>query len=289
MKTSQDIIAEVRKIEIKTKRLTNHIFGGEYHSSFKGRGMSFAEVREYQYGDDVRTIDWNVSARLKKPFVKIFEEERELTLMLLIDVSASELFGTKKQTKKDLITQLSAVLSFSASANNDKVGVILFSDQIELYIPPKKGRSHILRIIKELVDFHPKSKGTNIQVALNYLSNIQKKRSIAFLLSDFKSNDYQEALNLACKRHDLTAIKVADKFDKTLPNIGLVQLQDPETGIKKWVDTSNKKVQALFKSNYYSEQVYFQESCLKAGAGKIEIDTDESYVKKLMLYFKARA
>ncbi len=229
--TTADILKKVRQIEIKTKGLTNHIFGGEYHSAFKGRGMSFSEVREYAYGDDIRSIDWNVTARSNTPYVKIFEEERELTLMLLVDISASSLFGTVSQTKRSLITEICAVLSFSAITNNDKVGVIFFSDKVERYIAPKKGRSHILFIIRELITMEPhRNAQTNIQAALKFLNNIMKKRAITFLLSDFISEPYKEALNVAGKRHDIIGINVSDKRDKEIPDVGVMKVMDAESG-----------------------------------------------------------
>ncbi len=238
--TTADILKKVRQIEIKTKGLTNHIFGGEYHSAFKGRGMSFSEVREYAYGDDIRSIDWNVTARSNTPYVKIFEEERELTLMLLVDISASSLFGTTSQTKRNLITEICAVLSFSAITNNDKVGVIFFSDKVERYIAPKKGRSHILFIIRELITLEPHHNAqTNIQAALKFLNNIMKKRAITFLLSDFISEPYKEALNVAGKRHDIIGINVSDKRDKEMPDIGVMKVRDAESGKMIWVDTSS--------------------------------------------------
>ena len=245
--TTSDILKKVRAIEIKTKGLTNHVFGGEYHSAFKGRGMNFSEVREYAYGDDVRNIDWNVTARFRSPYIKIFEEERELTLMLIVDISSSTLFGIHQQTKRDLITELSAVLAFSAISNNDKVGVIFFSDKIEKYIPPKKGKSHILLIIRELLMIKPnKNAKTNIEVALKFLNNIMKKKSIAFLLSDFVDKDYESSLQLASKKHDLIGIHVSDKADYELANVGLLYVEDSETHQRKWIDTSS----SLFQKNY---------------------------------------
>ena len=227
---TKELLKKVRKIEIKTRRLSNHIFSGEYHSHFKGRGMTFSEVRKYQYGDDIRDIDWNVTAKLNEPHIKIFEEERELTMMLLVDVSKSESFGTRIQQKRDLITELCAVLAFSAIQNNDKVGVVFFTDQIELFIPPKKGKSHILRIIRELIEFKPKGTGTNISEAFKFLSSVIKKRSIVFTLSDFQDEAYDKNLKIASSKHDLTAIRIIDPAEEQLPDIGLVQLQNPETG-----------------------------------------------------------
>ena len=289
MADAKEILKQVRSIEIKTRRLSNHLFSGEYHSSFKGRGMSFSEVREYQYGDDVRAIDWNVSARFQKPFIKVFEEERELTLMLLVDVSGSEIFGTRNKAKHEMITEICAVLAFSAIQNNDKVGVIFFSDRVEKYIPPKKGKSPILRIIRDLVDFKPKGNGTNIAEALRYMSNVVKKKSIAFLLSDFLDDNYQDTLSYIAKKHDLTGIRVTDKHDQILPKIGLIQLKDPETGQQTWIDTQDQQVQFNYQQYYAIKSNYFNNAFLKSGSGTIDVRTHESYVKKLMEFFKKRA
>ena len=285
---TKEILKKVRAIEIKTRRLSDHIFSGEYHSSFKGRGMSFSEVREYTPGDDVRGIDWNVTARFNAPYVKTFEEERELTMVLMVDVSASEVFGTRVQRKNQMITEICAVLAFSAIKNNDKVGVLFFSDKIEKFIPPKKGKNHILRIIRELIDFRAESKGTNIEHALGYLANMLKKKSIAFLISDFMDKDYQNAMSLVGKKHDLTTIKVNDLHDKKLPNMGLVKLWDPETGRNVWVNTSSKSMQKVYSDQYKDNERYYDWSCKKSGSGKIEVTTEESYVKKLLAYFKKR-
>ncbi|MCK5775519.1 MAG: DUF58 domain-containing protein, partial [Bacteroidales bacterium] len=247
--TAKEIFKKVRKIEIKTRGLSNQIFAGQYHSSFKGRGMAFSEVREYQYGDDVRNIDWNVTARFHKPFIKIFEEEREMTVMLLIDVSASNEFGTTQSFKQDIITEISAVLSFSAIKNNDKVGVIFFSDKIEKFIPPKKGSTHILRIIRELVDFKAINRGTDISEALKFMTNAIKKRCTAFVLSDFRQQNYIDALKIANNKHDLMAVRISDKRESRLPNVGLIQFKDAETGELKWVDTSSNAVR-----RYYAEK-----------------------------------
>ena len=244
---TKDLLKKVRKIEIKTRRLSNNIFGGEYHSAFKGRGMTFSEVRNYQFGDDVRTIDWNVTARYNEPFVKVFEEERELTLMLMVDVSSSALFGTKNSLKKNIITEISATLAFSALQNNDKVGMIMFSDQVELFIPPSKGKTHVLRIIRELIEFKPKSKQTDIKIAFEFLTQVLKKKSIAFILSDFISPNFEKPLKIASNKHDLTGIKVYDSFEKEIPNLGLVKMQDQETGQFKLIDTSSKKLRESFK------------------------------------------
>ncbi len=287
--TSADILKKVRQIEIKTKGLTNHIFGGEYHSAFKGRGMSFSEVREYAYGDDIRSIDWNVTARSNTPYVKIFEEERELTLMLLVDISASSLFGTTSQTKRNLITEICAVLSFSAITNNDKVGVIFFSDKVERYIAPKKGRSHILFIIRELITLEPHHNAqTNIQAALKFLNNIMKKRAITFLLSDFISEPYKEALNVAGKRHDIIGINVSDKRDKEIPDIGVMKVRDAESGKMIWVDTSSTSFRKKYAANYQQHEQYTRDVFMKSGSSFVPIQTDDDYVQKLQLFFKAR-
>lgn len=286
---TKELLKKVRKIEIKTRRLSDHIFGGEYHSTFKGRGMTFSEVRTYQYGDDVRNIDWNVTARYGEPYVKIFEEERELTMMLMVDVSGSEFFGTQGQFKDEVITEIAATLAFSATQNNDKIGLILFSDTIELYIPPKKGRSHVLRIIRELIEFEPQSKDTNIAEALRFLSSVMKKRAIVFVLSDFIADDFQHTMKIASKKHDVTGIRVFDKREETMPNIGMVQMHDEESGEYMLVNTASKKVRLNY-GKYYRERVdYFKDSFSKSGAGTIDCRVDESYVKKLLGYFKARA
>lgn len=285
---TKDILKQVRQIEIKTKRLSNHIFSGEYHSSFKGRGMSFAEVREYQYGDDIRAIDWNVTARLQTPYIKVFEEERELTMMLLVDVSGSEMFGTQSKQKSEMITEICAVLAFSAIQNNDKVGVIFFSDKVEKYIPPKKGKSHILRIIRELVDFKADSKATNIEEALRFLSNVMKKKAIVFVLSDFMDEGYQDALSLVSKRHDAAGIRIYDPFEKELPSIGITKLYDPETGQQQWVNTNSKNAKERYKEWFNRHEYQFKQQFRKAGVGTMEIATNESYVKHLLAYFKQK-
>ena len=286
---TKELLKKVRKIEIKTRRLSDHIFGGEYHSTFKGRGMTFSEVRQYQYGDDVRSIDWNVTARYNEPHVKVFEEERELTMMLMVDFSGSKLFGTTKRFKIEMVTEIAATLAFSATNNNDKIGLILFSDEVELYIPPKKGRSHVLRIIRELIEFKPKSKLTNISEALKFLSNVMKKRAIVFILSDFITDDYQHTLKIASGKHDVTGIRVYDKREEEMPNLGVVSMLDEETGENIYVNTSSKKVRNNYK-RYYRERVdYFKDSFAKSGAGVINSRVEESYVKKLLGYFKQRA
>lgn len=286
---TKELLKKVRKIEIKTRRLSDHIFGGEYHSTFKGRGMTFSEVRSYVFGDDVRNIDWNVTARYNEPFVKVFEEERELTMMLMVDVSGSELFGTEQQFKNDVITEIAATLAFSATQNNDKIGLILFSDKIELYIPPKKGRSHVLRIIRELLEFEPESKQTNISEALKFMQNVMKKKAIVFLLSDFISEDYEHTMKIAARKHDVTGIRVYDKREESIPNIGVVQMQDEETGESLLVNTSSRSVRRNYENFYRDKVTYYKESFAKSGAGTIDCRVDESYVKKLLGYFKRRA
>ena len=283
---TKEILKKVRKIEIKTKRLSNDIFGGEYHSSFKGRGMTFSEVRQYQFGDDVRAIDWNVTARYNEPYVKVFEEERELTMLLMVDVSGSEFFGTTNQFKKDTITEIAATLAFSATQNNDKVGLILFSDNIELFIPPKKGKSHVLRIIRELIEFLPKSKKTNIDVALKFLSSVLKKRAIVFMLSDFMDDDYEKSAKIAGSKHDLTGIRVYDKHDEEIPNLGMVPMLDAETGAVQLVNTSSKTTRRNYKANALRLTDYYINTFRRSGAGTINTRVDESYVKKLLGYFK---
>ncbi|MEJ2112153.1 MAG: DUF58 domain-containing protein [Flavobacteriaceae bacterium] len=285
---TKELLKKVRKIEIKTRRLSDHIFGGEYHSTFKGRGMTFSEVRQYQYGDDVRNIDWNVTARYHEPFIKVFEEERELTMMLMVDISGSELFGTETQFKNEVITEIAATLAFSATQNNDKIGLILFSDEVELYIPPKKGRSHVLRIIRELIEFEAKSKKTNIAEAIKFMSNVMKKKAIVFVLSDFISDDYQHTLKIASGKHDVTGIRVYDKHEEQIPNLGVVQMQDEETGELMLVNTTSKKVRRNYSKFYNDKVAYYKDSFTKSGAGVIDCRVDESYVKKLLGYFKRR-
>ena len=283
---TKEILKKVRKIEIKTKRLSNDIFGGEYHSSFKGRGMTFSEVRQYQFGDDVRAIDWNVTARYNDPYVKVFEEERELTMLLMADVSGSELFGTSTQFKKETVTEIAATLAFSATQNNDKVGLILLSDEVELFIPPKKGKSHVLRIIRELIEFKPKGKKTNVGKALKFLSSVIKKRAIVFMLSDFMDDDYETTLKITGKKHDLTGIRVYDKHDEEIPNLGMVPMLDAETGDIQLINTAAKSVRNRYKTNATQTTKYFMDMFKKSGAGTINIRVDESYVKKLLGYFK---
>ncbi|MAW31690.1 MAG: DUF58 domain-containing protein [Flavobacteriales bacterium] len=287
MKTSE-LLNKVRQIEIKTKGLSNHIFAGEYHTAFKGTGMAFSEVREYVNGDDLRTIDWNVTARYNSPFVKVFEEEREMTVILLIDVSASTNFGTNFQFKRDLCTEIAAIFAFSAIKNNDKVGVILFSNEVEKYIPPQKGKKHILRLIQEIINFQPKNKKTNIESALEYLNMVIKKRSISFIISDFISANYQKSIKIIKKRHDIIGIKLNDKSEKYLPNIGIIPLQNSETGEKYFLDSSNKKVREKFlNEKIFNDQkikIFFQQN----GIDLIELNTGEEYIKPLMNFFKKR-
>lgn len=283
-----DILKKVKELEIRSKKLTTNLFTGEYHTAFKGRGMVFKEVREYSAGDDVRFIDWNVSARMGTPFSKLFEEERELTMMLLVDISASSLFGTVHQLKKDLITEVCAVLAFSAVTNNDKVGVIFFSDKIEFYIPPKKGKEHVLYIVRELLTVQPKSKGTNLNEAVRFFNNAVKQKSIAFILSDFMVEQYDDPLRVAGNRHDVIGIKVYDKMDMDLPEIGITQVRDAETGRTQWIDTNDKMVQY----NYHEQFVLNEEACrlsfLKSGADLLYLRTDEDYVKVLQKFFLKR-
>ena len=285
---TKDLLKKVRKIEIKTRRLSDHIFSGEYHTSFKGRGMTFSEVRPYQYGDDIRAIDWNVTARYNEAHVKVFEEERELTMVLMVDISGSESFGTKNQFKKEIVTEIAATMAFSATQNNDKIGLILFSDQIELYIPPKKGRSHVLRIIRELIEFQPQSHKTDIAQALKFLSSTQKKKAIVFVISDFMSDEYEQTLKIASKKHDITGIRVYDIREEKMPNIGMVAMQDAETGVVQWVNTSSKSVRLNYETYYHDKINYFKETFSKSGSGVVNTRVDESYVTKLLGYFKSR-
>lgn len=285
---TKEILKKVRKIEIKTRRLSDHIFSGEYHTSFKGRGMTFSEVRQYQYGDDVRAIDWNVTARYNEPYIKVFEEERELTMMLMVDVSGSEAFGTKSQFKKDIVTEIAATMAFSATQNNDKIGLILFSDRIELFIPPKKGKSHVLRIIRELIEFEPKSYKTDVSQALKFLSGVLKKKAIVFLISDFMAADYEQTLKIAAKKHDITGVRVYDEREEQMPNIGLVNMLDAETGENMLVNTGSKQVRLAYGKYYEDKVKYFKETFSRCGAGSLSTRVDESYVTKLLGYFKAR-
>jgi len=286
---TKELLKKVRKIEIKTRRLSDHIFSGEYHSSFKGRGMTFSEVRQYQFGDDIRSIDWNVTARYNEPYIKVFEEERELTMMLVVDISGSESFGTKQQFKRDILTEISATLAFSAIQNNDKVGLLLFSDEIELFIPPKKGKTHVLRIIRELIEFKPKSRKTDLTQALRYFSNVMKKKAIVFILSDFIDTGYDSALKIVGKKHDVTGIRVYDKLETELPKLGMVPMRDAESGQIKLVNTNSKSVRTNYRANYLKTVDYYEDSFTKSGSGVINTRIDESYVKKLLGYFKRRA
>lgn len=285
---TKELLKKVRKIEIKTRGISNHIFSGEYHSLFKGRGMSFSEVREYQYGDDVRNIDWNVTARLNTPYVKIFEEERELTVILMIDVSASLRFGTRQQFKKDLITEVSAVLAFSAISNNDKVGVIFFSDRIEKFIPPKKGRFHILRIIRELIELKPEGSGSELSVALEFFNSIVKKRSILFILSDFFTENYSNSLSIAARKHDIVGIQVVDPAEIDLPRAGLIPAWDPEQGKAFWLDSSSRKVRKKMRERYLRYEDYFRHSFARNGKDTVQLKSNEPYVKELLRMFKKR-
>ena len=285
---AKDLLKKVRKIEIKTRGLTRQIFAGEYHSAFKGRGMTFSEVREYQYGDDIRSIDWNVTARFNHPYVKVFEEERELTVMLLIDVSASGDFGTHEQLKRSLITEIAAVLSFSAIENNDKIGVIMFSDRIEKFIPPQKGRKHILRIIRELLDFKPQSNGTDISESLRFLTNAIKKRCTAFLISDFRDKGYARSLQVANNKHDVAALHIFDQRETTLPPVGLIRVLDAETGKERWIDTSRRRVRESYAIKWESHVEMMKEIFTRAGVDHVSLQTGADYVKPLMRLFKKR-
>ncbi len=286
---TSDLLKKVRKIEIKTRGLSNQLFAGEYHSAFKGSGMTFNEVRDYYPGDEIRKIDWNVTARFNSPFVKVFEEEREMTVMLLVDTSASEFFGSRVQLKKELITEICAVLSFSAIQNNDKIGVIFFGNEVEKFIPPKKGKAHILRIIRELISFEPKTQGTDIGEALRYLTNAIKKKSTAFLLSDFiDEKDYESALKIANKKHDLIGLRIFDRLQEELPNIGLVPFYDAESGATDLIDTSSKSVRDEYKINSKKQKEELFSQFKKAGVDYADISTQDNYVRPLMSLFKKR-
>lgn len=282
------LLKKVRLVEIKTKGLSQHIFSGEYHSAFKGRGMSFSEVRSYTYGDDVRAIDWNVTARMQQPYIKVFEEERELTVMLLIDMSRSSYFGTVKQNKKELITEMAAVLAFSAINNNDKVGVLLFTDRIEKFIPPKKGKPHILRIISELLDYTPEGKGTDVAKALEFFSGVIKKRSIAFVFSDFMSAEYEKPLRIAARRHDVVGVHIWDKHEKQLPDVGMVRMRDAETGETFWVDSNSPLVRNRYNAYFEKNVSYFESTFMKSGADTMHIDSERSYITALHNFFSRR-
>jgi uncharacterized protein (DUF58 family) len=285
---TKDLLKKVRKIEIKTRGLTRQIFAGEYQSAFKGRGMTFSEVREYQYGDDIKNIDWNVTARFNHPYIKVFEEERELTVMLLIDVSGSGDFGTREQLKRNLITEIAAVLSFSAIENNDKIGVIMFSDRIEKFIPPKKGRKHILRIIRELLEFTPESRGTDISESLRFLTNAIKKRCTAFVISDFRDKGYARSLQVANNKHDVAALHIYDIRETALPSVGLLRVLDGETGRERWIDTSSRRVRESYAIKWESHQEMMKEIFTRAGVDNVSLRTGEDYVKPLMRLFKQR-
>ena len=292
--SANDLLKKVRKIEIKTRALSHQIFAGEYHSAFKGRGMAFSEVREYQYGDDVRNMDWNVTARMRSPYVKVFEEERELTVVLLVDVSRSRLFGTVGTSRKDMLAEIAAVLSFSAIINNDKVGALFFSDKVEKFIPPKKGRSHLLHIIKEIIEFEPTTDGTDISEALRYLTNAIKKKCTAFLLSDMLdvnkdgSPRYEEALKVAVNRHDLSVIEVYDPRERNIPNVGLIHIKDSETGKAAWVNTSDRKMRLAYEEWFRNVEQTSTRLFMKYNVDKVSIALDDDYVKGLMTLFKNR-
>ncbi|HAE30488.1 MAG TPA: DUF58 domain-containing protein [Flavobacteriales bacterium] len=285
---AKELLKKVRLIELKTKGLSSQVFSGEYHSAFKGRGMAFSEVREYMPGDEIRTIDWNVTARFNHPYVKVFHEEREMTVMLVIDISGSSSFGTRSQLKRELIAEIAAVISFSAIQNNDKIGVILFAGKPELYIPPKKGKKHILRIIRELIEFKPNTKETNIGTTLDYLNNVVKKRSIVFLISDFLDNSFEDQLKITNRKHDLVALQITDQAEYNLPKVGWVQLQDLESNQLKWVNTNLPKVRKRFADQGRSHDRYMKETFRKSGVDFAKISTGESYVKPLMNLFKNR-
>jgi uncharacterized protein (DUF58 family) len=288
MLTTAEILKKVKELEIKSKKITQHLFTGEYHSAFKGRGMSFREVREYDPGDDIRFIDWNVSARFSHPFTKLFEEERELTVMLMIDVSASSLFGTVHARKKDIITEIGAILTFSAISNNDKVGVIFFSDKVEKYIPPKKGKQHALYIVRELLTSSPKHKKTNLTEGLRFFNNSTKQKSISFILSDFLDEDFNDALKVAGKKHDLIGIKVYDKMDMELPDVGIIQIIDSETGATKWIDTSDYLVRNQYQLKFFNYTDWCKNMFLKSGSDLLHVRTDEDYIKVLQKFFVGR-
>lgn len=285
---STELLKKVRKIEIKTRGLSKHIFAGEYHSAFKGRGMSFSEVREYQFGDDVRNIDWNVTARFHKPFIKVFEEERELTVMLLIDMSGSKNFGTKLRFKEELVTEVSAVLAFSAIHNNDKIGVIFFSDRVEKFIPPKKGKKHILHIIRELIDFEPVSSQTNISTALKYLTGAIKKRSTVFIISDFMDKSFEKPLQIAAYKHDVIALQIFDIREQILPPIGFVKLKDAETGKEMWINTSNKKLRDKYENDRLDFDKKLKTTFAKCGVDFAKLQTDKDYIQPILGVFKKR-
>lgn len=283
------MIKKVRQIEIKTRGLSNHIFAGEYHSAFKGRGMAFSEVREYQYGDDVRNIDWNVTARFNRPFIKVFEEERENTVMLLIDVSGSREFGTAERFKKNLVTEIAATLAFSTIQNNDKIGVVFFSDCVEKFIPPQKGKKHVLHIIRELLTFQPEKRSTSLDMALRYLTNVIKKRCTAFVISDFMDDDFEKSLRIANHKHDVVALHIYDKRETELPNVGLMLMTDAETGAQRWVDTSDGELRKSYAQYWRNREESLMMTFAKSGVDSVKIKTDDDYVKQLLMLFKKRS
>jgi len=285
---TSELLKKVRKIEIKTRGLSRQVFAGQYHSAFKGRGMMFSEVREYQYGDDLRSIDWNVTARFNHPYVKVYEEERELTVMLLIDVSGSGDFGTRNMLKRDMVTEIAAVLSFSAIQNNDKIGVIFFTDRVEKFIPPKKGRQHILRVIRELIDFRPECRRTDLTEPLRFLTHAIKKRCTAFVISDFMDHDFESPLQIAGNKHDMVAIRVYDHRETELPDLGLIQMRDAETGEQMWVDTSKRSVREYYNHWYLKKRKEINDTLVRCGVDHIAIRTDEDYVPPLIKLFKKR-
>lgn len=286
---ANELLKKIRKIEIKTRGLSSNIFAGEYHSAFKGRGMTFSEVREYQYGDDIRDIDWNVTARMGHPYVKVYEEEREMTVMLLVDVSRSRLFGAVGEEKREMIAEIAATIAFSAISNNDKIGMLFFSDKIEKFSPPKKGKKHILFLIRELLDFTPENPGTDIGVALRYFTDAQKKRSTTFLISDFiDSHDFSRPLSIAARKHDLIAVQVYDRRDASLPDVGMMRVADLETGADRWIDTSNKKVRRAYDRWWYDRQQAMTEAMQRSRVDIASVSTDEDYVKSLMALFRMR-
>ncbi len=284
-----ELIKKVRQIEIKTRGLSNHIFAGEYHSAFKGRGMAFSEVREYQYGDDVRNIDWNVTARFNRPFIKVFEEERENTVMLLIDVSGSREFGTAERFKKNLVTEIAATLAFSTIQNNDKIGVVFFSDCVEKFIPPQKGKKHVLHIIRELLTFQPEKRSTSLDTALRYLTNVIKKRCTAFVISDFMDDDFEKSLRIANHKHDVVALHIYDKRETELPNVGLMLMTDAETGAQRWVDTSDGELRKSYAQYWRNREESLMMTFAKSGVDSVKIKTDDDYVKQLLMLFKKRS
>lgn len=286
--TTADIVRKVRRIEIKSRKLSDHLFSGEYHSAFKGRGMSFSEVREYSYGDDVRNIDWSVTARAGSPYIKTFEEERELTVMLLIDVSHSLNFGSSETFKKDLLIEIAAVIAFSANDNKDKIGAILFTDKIEMYIPPQKGRKNVLKFIREMLVIDPQSKETNLNLALDYFNKVQKKKCITFILSDFKSPDFSRPLNISGKKHDVIGIKIGDKTEKSIPNIGFISVIDPESGLMKTMDTSSIDFRRFYENQYEIHESQTKDLFKKSGAEFVSLMTEDDFVKPLINLFKKR-